>query len=420
MSMAVSSCRSDRENGLVFYGWWLVGVAFLVLMVSNGSIMYSYSVVAVPVGEAFQASRMTMMLGMTGMTLAGGLISPFLGGMIDRGSLRGMMFIGALGLASGYLLLSFTTASWQVPLVYAGLMVLGINLLGPLTTSTLLARWFTRRRGMALGVAAVGTSVGGFVFPPLVQWLIDTYEWRNALRILGVGTLLVTLPAVWMVANRPGDRGLHPDGDAPPSGPAFAPPPLSTAALLRERNFWLVSMAMGLLFGVYSAVLANLVPFALGVGSPAERAAFLVSAIALAGIVGKLGFGTIADRLDLRVALGASMMLVMVGVACYLLGDTYTLLLAGSVSLGLAAGGMLPVWGSLLAVLFGAANYGRVMGLMNPVIMPLTLVGPPLAGLIYDSSGSYAGAFVGFIGALLIGLALLPLIRLPAAGDHSA
>ncbi|HAN69200.1 MAG TPA: MFS transporter, partial [Halieaceae bacterium] len=109
----------------MFYGWWLVGVAFLVLMVSNGSIMYSYSVVAVPLGEAFNASRMTMMLGMTGMTLAGGLISPFLGGLIDRGSLRGMMLLGALGLALGYVLLSVTTASWQVPLVYAGLMVLG-------------------------------------------------------------------------------------------------------------------------------------------------------------------------------------------------------------------------------------------------------------------------------------------------------
>tara|TARA_R110002094_G_scaffold61441_6_gene72020 strand:- start:2427 stop:3632 length:1206 start_codon:yes stop_codon:yes gene_type:complete len=398
---------------MMFYGWWLVGVAFLVLMVSNGSIMYSYSVVAVPLGEAFNASRMTMMLGMTGMTLAGGLISPFLGGLIDRGSLRGMMLLGALGLALGYVLLSVTTASWQVPLVYAGLMVLGINLLGPLTTSTLLARWFSRRRGMALGVAAVGTSVGGFVFPPLVQWLIDSYEWRNALRILGVGTLLVTLPAVWLVANRPADRGLHPDGDAPPSGPAFVPPPLSTSALLRDRNFWLVAMAMGLLFGVYSALLANLVPFALGVGALAERAAFLVSVIALAGIVGKLSFGAIADRLDLRAALAASMVLVLSGVSCYLVSETYAGLVIGSASLGLAAGGMLPVWGSLLAVLFGAANYGRVMGLMNPVIMPLTLIGPPLAGLIYDTSGSYGAAFVGFIGALLLGLVLLPFIRLP-------
>lgn len=397
----------------MFYGWWLTAAAFVVLMVSNGAIMYSYSVVAVPLGEAFQASRTTMMLGMTGMTLAGGLASPFLGSLIDRGSLRAMMLLGAAGLALGYIGLSLATASWQIPVIYALLMMLGINLLGPLTTSTLLARWFTRRRGMALGIAAVGTSVGGFVFPPLVQWLIDTHEWRLALRYLGIGCLVVILPAILMVANRPGDRGLHPDGDSTdPNAGQAAPPPLSSAALLRERNFWLVAIAMSLLFGVYTALLSNLVPFALGTGAQPERAAFLISVLALAGIVGKLGFGTIADRVDLRGGLAAAMLLVILGLVAYLLAESYTVLLLGSIALGLAAGGMLPVWGALLAVLFGAANYGRVMGMMNPVIMPLTLLGPPLAGMVFDATGSYQFAFVGFIAALLLGLLLLPMIRL--------
>lgn len=404
----------------MFYGWWLTAAAFVVLMVSNGAIMYSYSVVAVPLGEAFQASRTTMMLGMTGMTLAGGLASPFLGGLIDRGSLRAMMLLGAVGLAFGYIGLSLATASWQIPVIYALLMMLGVNLLGPLTTSTLLARWFTRRRGMALGVAAVGTSVGGFVFPPLVQWLIDSYEWRLALRYLGIGCLVVILPAILMVVNRPGDRGLHPDGESvDPNAGTTAPPPLSSAALLRERNFWLVAIAMSLLFGVYTGLLSNLVPFALGVGVESERAAFLISVLALAGIVGKLSFGTIADRVDLRGGLAVAMLLVILGLVAYLLAESYTVLLLGSIALGLAAGGMLPVWGALLAVLFGATNYGRVMGMMNPVIMPLTLLGPPLAGMVFDATGSYRFAFVGFIVALLLGLSLLPMIRLhkvPAAG----
>src|SRR5690606_24094236 len=105
----------------------------------------------------------------------------------------------------------------------------------------------------------------------------------------------------------PADRGLHPDGDAPAAHSGPLPPPLSTAALLRERNFWLVAIAISLLFGVYSALLANLVPFALDAGATAERAAFLISAMALAGIVGKLGFGAIADRVDLRAGLAAAM-----------------------------------------------------------------------------------------------------------------
>ncbi|HEY7775573.1 MAG TPA: MFS transporter, partial [Kineobactrum sp.] len=314
----------------MFYGWFLVGVAFVVMMVSNGAIMYSYSVVAVPLGAAFESSRMAMMLGITAMTLAGGVLSPFLGGMIDRGSLRLMMLVGAAGLSAGYVLLSLTTASWQVPIVYAVFMALGMNLLGPLAASTLLARWFTRKRGLVLGIAAVGTSVGGFLLPPLIQWLIDSFAWRNALRILGVGSLLVTLPAVWLVVNRPEDRGLSPDGDSPPPGGGTPPPQISTAALLRERNFWLVALVMSLLFGVYSALLSNLVPFALDTGADAEGAALLISVLALSGIAGKLGFGAIADRVDLRVGLGSSILLIVFGLAAYLLGDGYTALLLGS------------------------------------------------------------------------------------------
>lgn len=403
----------------VFYGWYLVGAAFLLQMVGTGAVIYTYSVVAVPLGETFEASRMTMMLGVTAMTLAGGVLSPFLGARIDGGSLKGMVLVGAVALAVGYCLLSVTTASWQVPIIYALVMSLAANLLGPLTASTLLARWFNRRRGLALGVAAVGTSVGGFLFPPLVQWLIDTLEWRVALRVLGLGGLVVMLPVVMMVVNRPEDRQLHPDGADEPLSMGSLPPPLSSKQLLRSREFWLIAVAIGILFGVYTALLSNLVPFARDLGISSERGALLISAIALAGIVGKLLFGAVADAMDLRLALAIAALLCGLGLGCYLGAEGYTALLLGSVSLGLAAGGMLPVWGALLAVLFGALNYGRVMGMMNPVMMPIVILAPPLAGLVHDRAGSYTPAFAGFLAALLITLALLPFIRLKEASPST-
>lgn len=403
----------------MFYGWWLVVIAFLVQMVSAGAIMYSYSVVAVPLGEAFEANRMTMMLGMTAMTLASGLLSPVLGTAIDRGSLQRMMLLGACALGAGYGLLSLATASWQIPVIYALMMSLAANLLGPLCASTLLARWFSRRRGLALGIAAVGTSVGGFVFPPLVQWLIDHFEWRNALRLLAIGTLVVTLPAVLLVVNRPADRGLEPDGDAPAAGGSGIPPQLSTAEVLREKNFWWLALVMSLLFGVYTALLSNLAPFAQDSGVSREQGALLISVLALSGIVGKLAFGAVADSIDLRMGLAAAILLIASGLTGYLMAESYQVLLISSVALGLAAGGMLPVWGALLAGLFGAANYGRVMGLMNPVIMPLTLLGPPLAGWVHDNTGSYDGAFIGFIAALMVGLLMLPAIRMQSSAQEA-
>ena len=397
----------------MFYGWYLAIVAFLLLMVSNGAIMYSYSVVAVPLGLEFEASRVTMMLGVTVMTLAGGIMSPLFGSLIDRWSLRSMMLIGVFGMSCGYFLLSFTTASWQVPLIYGALMMLGLNLLGPLTTSTLLARWFSRKRGMVLGLAAIGTSVGGFVFPPVIQWLIDAYEWRDALRILALGCLILTIPAVMLVVNSPKDRGLSADCVAlDADAPLVLPEAITFKSLLADRNFWLIALVMSQLFSAYTGVLSNLVPLALNKGLSAEQGAFLISILAVAGIAGKIGFGTIADRVDLRLGYAASIVCVIIALLLFATTSSFSTFMLASGFMGFATGGMLPVWGAILAILFGAANYGRVMGMMSPVIMPLTLVGAPLAGYIFDVTGGYAPAFVLFAGGLVLALIALPFIRM--------
>ena len=397
----------------MFYGWYLAIVAFLLLMVSNGAIMYSYSVVAVPLGLEFEASRVTMMLGVTVMTIAGGIMSPLFGSLIDRWSLRSMMLIGVFGMSCGYFLLSFTTASWQVPLIYGALMMLGLNLLGPLTTSTLLARWFSHKRGMVLGLAAIGTSVGGFVFPPVIQWLIDAYEWRDALRILALGCLILTIPAVMLVVNSPKDRGLGADGVAlDADAPLVLPEAITFKSLLADRNFWLIALVMSLLFSAYTGVLSNLVPLALNKGLSAEQGAFLISILAVAGIAGKIGFGTIADRVDLRLGYAASIVCVIIALLLFATTSSFSTFMLASGFMGFATGGMLPVWGAILAILFGAANYGRVMGMMSPVIMPLTLVGAPLAGYIFDVTGGYAPAFVLFAGGLVLALIALPFIRI--------
>lgn len=146
----------------------------------------------------------------------------------------------------------------------------------------------------------------------------------------------------------------------------------------------------------------------------------LISLLALCGMIGKLGFGAMADFVDLRVALAGAIVLVALGLLLFL-GEGFAMLLGGSVLIGLAAGGMLPVWGAMLAWLFGVAHYGRVMGMMNPLIMPMSVIAPPLAGHIYNRTGSYHNAFMLFIAALVLSLFMLPFIRkdAPARGSVS-
>ena len=399
----------------LFLGWWQVVVAVMVQAVATGAVIYAYSVAVVPLAAEFQRSRMLLMLGITTMTLASGLLSPWLGAKLDTYSITRVMLLGALFLGAGFIALSYITDIWQMPLIYAVFMALSSLALGPLAVSTLLARWFHSRRGLAMGLAAMGTSIGGFVFPPLLQWLIDTFEWRMAFRLQGGFVWLVLLPLIyWLGCDHPRERGLHPDGSSePPPAPAGAANRYaSTGEILRERNFWVIALVMGAMFSTYSMLLSNLAPFALDSGTTAEQAAGLISLIALFGLLGKLLFGTIADKVDLRLGLAGASLLLMLGMRCFLNNDSFQFLVAGAVLLGIAAGGMLPVWGALMAQAVGVANYGRVMGTMNPAIMPFNLLSPPLAGALYDQTGSYQITFLLFSGLLIAAIGLTTLISL--------
>jgi MFS family permease len=400
-----------------FFGWWQVMVALLVQAVAAGTIAYSYSVVVVPLAGEFESSRMMLMLGMTAMTLVGGLLSPWLGASIDRFSLKRMMLISACSLGLGFFALSLINDIWQMPLIYGVFMSVSSVILGPLSASTLLARWFSKKRGLAMGIAAMGTSIGGFLFPPLLQFLIDSFDWRVAFQLLAAVILLVLVPLIALMATDwPAQRNLFPDGgDAAPEqnlGGAAARTYDSAGAIMRERNFWAIAVVMGILFSSYSMLLSNLAPFAIGSGASPEQAALLISIIAIMGLIGKLLFGTIADRVDLRFGLAGSSSLLVMALICYQSDDNFNFLIAGSVLAGLAAGGMLPAWGALMAQAFGVNSYGRVMGLMNPVIMVFAIASPPLAGAIYDRTGSYQLTFILFSAMLVVAVCTLPFIQL--------
>lgn len=406
----------------MFYGWWLVLVVFLTQMVGAGAISYSYGLVLTPLAQQLGAGRLTMTLGITCMTLVAGIASPLLGAAIDRGSMRIYLCVGALALALGYTALSLVDAMWQVMLIYAVCMSVAVVLLGPMSAAALLARWFNRQRGRAMGIAAMGTAAGGFLFPPLVQYLVATFGWQNACRALAVLSLALTLPViVTLVVNRPADKNLHPDGEtAAPHASAAAASFMATRAILGSRNFWLIGLIVGSLLGLVSAVLSHLLPFALDHGVNAEKGALLLSTVAIAALLGKIVFSAIGDTIDLRLGLGAALLLAVIGLVCYCVPAHYGVLLLGSAAIGCGSGLALPLWGTLIAQVFGADNCGRVMGLMSPIVTALSLLQTPLAGFIHDATRSYQHAFLVFIGLLITVLLLLPLVRTPVVWRGAA
>jgi predicted MFS family arabinose efflux permease len=399
----------------IFPGWWQVAVAMIAQASSSGAVFTAFSVIAVPLQGAFQSSRTLLMSAVTMTFLVIGVVNPFLGAAMDRYSLRTLMLIGAAFLVLGFFSLSFTASMIQVVVVYAVFMAIPNVLLGPLAASTLLSRWFSRCRGLVMGLAASGTAIGGLLLPPLLQWLFNAFEWRTALRLFSAILLLIVVPVVTLLTiNRPADRNLYPDGDAHPPADAavnhFAQFS-STAGVLRDRNFWFIAVVVGLVFAGATGLSTSLLPLILDKGISADKGALLLSIFAVGNFAGKMLFAAVGDRVKLRLALATAILLQAFSVFGFLRADTYPLLVVASLLLGLGLGGLLPLWTFLLSRAFGALSIGRVMGLMSVVLTVFNLASPMLFGLAFDKAGNYSPALIGHIVALCIAMLLLPQIR---------
>ena len=403
----------------MFQGWRIVGVAALAQGVSLGSTFYAYGAFLKPLTAEFGASRLAVTLGLTLLTLVQGAVAPFLGRALDRRSPRAIMIAGLVTEAAGLAMLSQVFAFWQAGALFVTAIAIGSCLFGPLVAATLVARWFVRRRGQALGIAALGAALGGAAFPPLVTALIEALGWRGAVGAMGAGLLLLIGPFAWALVRQPEDVGVTPDGEpvATPASPGSAGAPIAfvtTGALVRDPNFWAITTAIGFAFCPVSALLAHLVPYATDIGISPRRAAIVMSGYALGGGVGRVLFCSLADRIDKRVVVWIAYGWLALCWSRLLGQPSFVALLVAVVAAGVAVGGITPLWGALTGATYGRAAFGRAMGLMNLLMLPFSIVGAPAAAYLFDRTGSYRLAFASFLGCFVLGAIAIAFLRLPA------
>ncbi len=398
-------------------GWRQVGSCFLLLGAIS-AIAGGYSIIAVPLGQEFGPSRMVLMLAMTMLSGVSALLSPVLGNLMDRVPLQRLMMLGALLLGAGYVALSFATSFTQVLIVF-GLLIAPANvLIGPLSVTVLLSRWFVKRRGTAIGIAIAGISMGSVIYPPVIQWLLDTHAWRDALRLLALLLIVVTLPAAALVVNRPADRGRHADGaaiDMQAARGAGDKAVISARMILTDPAFWQVVVILATVSAGLKGMVTNLVPVALDQGIKASDAALLISLYGGCGLVAKLVFAVMADRLGPRAILFATLLGFAAGMACLTQAAAgYWMIALGVGLIAFFGGFMVPLQSVLVPRIFGERVVGRAMGLISMITLIALLASPPLFGRIYDMTGSYSAIFLAFavLGAAVI--VIVPYLRLDA------
>jgi MFS family permease len=392
-----------------YYGWNIVGVSLVFQAILFGSIFFSYTLwVGEWLDDPSLAVTLTyVMVPITILNLAQSMIAPFAGYAMDRLSIRALICTGATSAGIGFCLISVTTAFWQIVVIYGLLIMAGVLLAGPLAAQTLSAKWFGKNRGLAIGLSTTGTSIGGVLMAPLVTLLYQTYGWREAHMMLGLVFIAVIVPLVWFtVRNKPEDLGIVPEPEADqlqtPDGVEPAEVIVkfwSTAEILRERTFWIIVLSFLPLISVFGAIQQHLRPYAEDLGIGAMQTAYLVSVFATIMIIGKIFFGTMADRVDHRLLFGTALFACAIVILGLVSQPTYGPLVVISGLLGFAAGGFLPLLGAMVARGFGVGSFGSVMGLVGP-FLAVSAFGPIIFAEFYEMYGNYNLA-------LWTGLALL-------------
>jgi len=411
--MNSSNTINKTESFLI--GWRQVGVCF-VLLAATGMITMTYSIVSVPLAEEFKPSRTMLMMAMTVLSATSAALMPFLGNLMDRTSLKVTMVTGGVMLGVGYAAISMATSFNQILIIF-GLLIAPANvLLGPLATTVLLSRWFVLRRGRAIGFAIAGISAGGVIFPFIIQGLLNAYDWRTTLQLLGLILASLAVSAALLVVNRPSDRGLNPDGASKQPEQAKTEQdqaPISALKILGDPAFWMIAGTVAIVTSGMKGMITNLAPLVSDSGIEVARAASLVSVFASCSFIAKLSFAALADRTGPRTLMILALGGFAAGLACLTQAHLgYGVIALGVGLIGLLGGFMVPMESYLVPRIFGQKIVGRAMGLLSGTILIALLATPPLFGFIFDLTGSYIGIFWTFSGLALLTIFLVPFVRL--------
>ena len=394
----------------------MVLVAFSVDFVAVGFFFYSYGVFFNAIAKEFGGSHLGASLGLTVTHAVGAVAAPMVGRALDRFPLRRVIAVGAVSMSTGFLLLSQVNSLLEFYLVLGVFIGFGASSMGNLATSKLVTNWFDKRRGTALGIAASGVSLSGVVMPNVSAQLIENFDWRIGFMVFGFFTLCVVVPLVLrLVISRPEDVGMRPDGALPkPSeGVITAPPRIGMRDVVREYNFWVIVLTFSFLFCSMSATLTHMIPRLVHLGHSLVDAAGVMSLCAGLGVLGKLGFGWIADRQSVRRVVVMVIILQFTGQFLMYASDEFGVFSLGAAIFGLGVGGVVPMHGAIVGATFGRERFGAILGLMRPAMFPIQILGVPFAGWVYDVYQSYDPAFQVFLGLYLFAAITIAFYRAP-------
>jgi MFS family permease len=418
-----------RKSGGIFYGWWMVAASFFLFLFCGGTSNYGVSAFFNPIIAEMGWTRAQTSFAFSLRSVEGGLVQPFLGFFVDRMGTRKCIFVGILMMGLAYCLMSRTSSLYAF---YGScfLLAFGNTMSGGIPQQAAIANWFKKRRTLALGILTAGTGMAG-IMAPVIVYLTQDFGWRQAMFFLCPMVLIIGLPLSLVIRHRPQPYGLLPDGekitehptrenDVNAAGMSVMHPAtgLTLKETLKTGSFWLLFLSSFLTGFAPHTIQVHLIPYITGLGLSENTAALTLTGYTVLSVVGRLGFAALGDSFDKKRLFVIAALIEAVGVFILTNISAPWMILPFLVSYGLGYGGTVPLTPAMQADCFGTKSFASIRGLMMLSHTIPGILGPFLAGWLYDVMGNYNLIFTALAVLCCLAAPVVMLVKLTPVKDR--
>ena len=387
-----------------FFGWKIVALAFFLDFCAVGYSFQSFPVVVLELSKEFSLSRFLATLPIPLFMIMSSLFMPFIGRFLDKGAIRSILMTGALVYGLSLISLYFAFSYISFMLIFTLPMALGVTMMGNISVSKLISLWFRKYTGRALGIASVGVSFAGFVFPNLTSFLLGDLglTWREAYLLFGVLIILINIPVVYLfIVNKPSDINQMPDGEEiTDNAEDTSGIDWTITELLKDKNFWILSLVFAIQFCSMMGILSHLTFFSEGAGWSLSWGAFIFSMYAWPAMFSKVFFGWLVEnKMDARLAVSIAILIQAIATLLMIFVESPEQMVVLVMIFGFGGGSALPLRNILFNQAYTNKSFGKARGAAQPFISIFQISGTLVAARMFDVFGNYELAFLtlGFI-----------------------